>query len=186
MEFYTLYQNPRVFKRDDAYLQFNVPNHLGSSRLKAFQKNQDDEHRSLVPIFKSPRDADRFRKEVIYLNTVFRWEVNDTFPIEENMNHLSITADILHLPEPQRGGARIARQPECVSLDLGDVDTVLSLCLRANYGFFVVGSFNVVSTLLTINGVVVDPLLDYHFNDTEHINVLKQSYENLYLKNNPI
>ena len=174
MDFYTLYQNPCVFKRDDAYLQFNVPNHLGPSRLKAFQKNHVDEHRSIVPVFKSPRDADRFRREAIYLNAVFRWKVNDTFPIDENMNHLSITSELFHLPE--------SHSPERVSLDLNDADTVLSLCLRANYGFFVIGSFHVVSNVLTVNGVVVDPSLDYHFNDSEHLNVLKKTYEDIYLK----
>lgn len=172
MDFYTLYQNPCVFKRDDAYLQFNVPNHLGQSRLKAFQNTQ---HRSIVPVFKSPGDAERFRKEAIYLSAVFRWEVNDTFPIDEGMNHLSITSEVFHLPEPH--------SPDCVPLDLNDVDTVLSLCLRANYGFFVVGSFHVVSNVLTVNGVVVDPILDYHFNDKEHLNVLKHTYESIYLKN---
>lgn len=175
MDFYTLYQNPRVFKKDDAYLQFNVPNHLGPSRLKAFQKvDHVEEHRSLVPVFKSPGDAERFRKEVIYLSAVFQWEVNDTFPIDDGMNHLSITSDLFHLPE--------LHSPDCVPLDLNDVDTVLSLCLRAHYGFFVVGSFNVVSNVLTVNGVVVDPSLDHHFNDIEHLNVLKHTYESIYLK----
>ena len=174
MDFYTLYQNPSVFKREDTYLQFNVPNHSGPSRLKAFQKNHVEEHRSLLPVFKSPGDASRFRKEVIYLSAMFRWEVNDTFPIDEGMNHLSITADLFHLPEPHSA--------DCVPLDLNDMDTILSLCLCANFGFFVIGSYHVVSNVLTVSGVVVDPSLENHFNDNEHLNVLKHTYERIYLK----
>lgn len=178
------HQTPRVFvKNGHQYWTLYVDRFEQRSSLSLFQCSQQERHeRSLIPVFKNEVDARRFDRCAVRSTThcyaLDQWKTNDTYPMEPHMSHLSVSASIRGIPRYLWNECELY---DIVPFDLHDMDLVLSLSLKANVGFFVVGTFHVLGNRLSMNGVVVDPSLQDHFSDHEHLTLMQTTYEDLYL-----
>jgi hypothetical protein len=152
-------------------MHINVKNRFGSCKLPIFH---DMRERNVIPVFKSPVDATRFERDVLSQGTMRSWRIEDTYPIDVNMNYLSMVS----LLET----SVCTKDANCTPLDLDDMDTVLSLSVLAHYGFFVVGTFDVTRGEVSINGVLVDANLQ-SVGEDEHVHMLKRVYEKIYIGN---
>lgn len=178
---FLLNQTPCVFvKNEKQFLNLYVDHMERISPLHLFHKENSE--RTVIPVFKSESDANRFKhcalQSISYCYVFDKWETNEVYPMDINMSHLSITSNIKPVPKYLWNECELY---DIVPFNLNDMDLILSLSLTANIGYFVVGGFHVVGNQVSMNGVVVDPALHNHFNDNEHMALMQQTYEHIYL-----
>jgi len=175
MDFFTISQTPYVFVKmfaNEQFLNVHVEKLDRLTPLKTFHR--DNNERTVMPVFKCQEDAMRFRRrtsECCYALNL--WKTDEVYPIDHNMSHLSLTSKIKFSPNYP------CELYDIAPFDLHDVDAILSLSLKAHIGFFMVGTFNILGNTISMNGIVVD--LEHRCTDQEHIILLQNTYENIYL-----
>jgi hypothetical protein len=100
------------------------------------------------------------------------------------MSHLSLSSKIHHIPNELYDVAPFDLN-DVAPFDLNDTDTILSLSLKAHIGIFIIGTFNVLANTVSMNGIVVDFALHDRFTDQEHMTMLQDTYESIYLTTTP-
>ena len=138
MEFFTVYQTPYVFvKNRTQFFNVHVDNLDRTTPLKMFHR--DNTERVVIPVFKSREDATRFQRSAIQTKTCCHtfdtWKTAEVYPIDVNMNHLSLTTKVHTVPKYLWDECELY---EPTPLDLNDIDAILSLSLKAHIGYFVV------------------------------------------------
>lgn len=132
-----------------------------SNQYYSIYVSHEDIARTVLPIFKTRRDAEKFHKHRGY--GPCEWRVKDTFPMDVNMDRLSLVRappKSIHPP----------LFPDTTSLDLEDKDLILSLSAHG-YGFFIIDE----QSVLNIQGVVVVPITD--LSPIERSDLLRATYE---------
>lgn len=162
-----------VFKQDRKYFHLNVPNRFENNNF-VLPVYRNLHERNVLPVFKNKKDAERFERDVLSRSGGI-WTVEYTFPVDERMDHLSVVSTLCSKTNTFLGDSHMT------TFDLHDPDTIVSLSVRAHYGFLVVGSFHVVSNVVSLNGIVVTPNLE-HVSEQEHLNTLCDLFEESYLK----
>jgi hypothetical protein len=163
-----------VFRQDRKYFHLNVPNRFENNGfvLPVYRNLQE---RNVLPVFKNKKDAERFERDVLSRSCGV-WTVETTYPVDERMDHMSVMSKL-------RGKTMVSAENSLMTtFDLHDPDTIVSLSVRAHYGFLVVGSFHTVSNVVSLNGIVVTPNLE-HVSEREHLKTLCDLFEESYLKN---